>query len=70
MSNGEGGAMRDRGRLLVTCPDRPGIVAAVSRFLFEAGRQHRPLRPAHRPIRTAGASSCGWSSICPAARPR
>jgi formyltetrahydrofolate deformylase len=24
-------------RLLVSCPDRPGIVAAVSRFLFEAG---------------------------------
>jgi formyltetrahydrofolate deformylase len=23
--------------LLVTCPDRPGIVAAISRFLFEAG---------------------------------
>src|SRR5918992_3508543 len=29
--------MEDRGRLLVACPDRPGIVAAVSRFLFEAG---------------------------------
>ncbi|MQA84559.1 MAG: formyltetrahydrofolate deformylase [Streptosporangiales bacterium] len=25
------------GRLLITCPDRPGIVAAVSRFLFENG---------------------------------
>jgi formyltetrahydrofolate deformylase len=24
-------------RLLITCPDRPGIVAGVSRFLFEAG---------------------------------
>jgi formyltetrahydrofolate deformylase len=24
-------------RLVVSCPDRPGIVAAVSRFLFEAG---------------------------------
>ena len=24
-------------RLLVSCPDRPGIVAAVSRFLFERG---------------------------------
>jgi formyltetrahydrofolate deformylase len=24
-------------RLLVDCPDRPGIVSAVSRFLFEAG---------------------------------
>jgi formyltetrahydrofolate deformylase len=26
-----------RGRLLVSCPDQPGIVAAVSRFLFERG---------------------------------
>jgi formyltetrahydrofolate deformylase len=25
------------GRLLISCPDRPGIVAAVSRFLFEHG---------------------------------
>jgi formyltetrahydrofolate deformylase len=24
-------------RLVISCPDRPGIVAAVSRFLFEAG---------------------------------
>src|SRR5207237_9351740 len=24
-------------RLLISCPDRPGIVGAVSRFLFEAG---------------------------------
>lgn len=30
-------AHRDIGRLLVACPDRPGIVAAVSGFLFEAG---------------------------------
>jgi formyltetrahydrofolate deformylase len=28
---------RDIGRLLVTCRDRPGIVAAVSRLLFEHG---------------------------------
>jgi formyltetrahydrofolate deformylase len=28
---------RDRGRMLISCPDRPGIVAAVSRFLFEHG---------------------------------
>ncbi|HEU5158540.1 MAG TPA: formyltetrahydrofolate deformylase [Streptosporangiaceae bacterium] len=28
---------RDIGRLLITCPDRPGIVAAVSRFLYESG---------------------------------
>src|SRR5579859_7754159 len=25
----------DRGRLLISCPDRPGIIAAVSRFLAE-----------------------------------
>ena len=29
--------MPSRGRLLVSCPDRPGIVAAVSRFLYEHG---------------------------------
>lgn len=27
----------DRGRLLISCPDGPGIVAAVSRYLFEHG---------------------------------
>src|SRR5690625_3918310 len=27
----------DIGRLLVKCPDKPGIVAALSRFLFEHG---------------------------------
>jgi formyltetrahydrofolate deformylase len=27
----------DIGRLLITCPDQPGIVAGVSRFLFEHG---------------------------------
>jgi formyltetrahydrofolate deformylase len=27
----------DIGRLLISCPDRPGIVAAVSEFLFEHG---------------------------------
>ena len=30
-------ADRDIGRLLISCPDRPGIVAAVSRFLFDQG---------------------------------
>ncbi len=29
--------MSNRGRLLVSCPDRPGIVAAISTFLFERG---------------------------------
>src|SRR5215218_9922108 len=27
----------DQGRLLVSCPDRPGIIAAVSRFLSDHG---------------------------------
>src|SRR5215472_16972421 len=27
----------DVGRLLIACPDRPGIVAAVSQFLFDNG---------------------------------
>lgn len=27
----------NRGRLLINCPDQPGIVAAVSRFLYENG---------------------------------
>jgi len=29
--------MSDRGRMLVSCPDRPGIIAAISTFLFEQG---------------------------------
>jgi len=29
--------MNDRGRLVVACPDRPGIVASISGFLFRAG---------------------------------
>src|SRR6266536_617876 len=32
-----GAVSQDIGRLLITCPDRPGIVAAVSRFLYERG---------------------------------
>ncbi len=30
-------SLEDVGRLLISCPDRPGIVAAVSQFLFERG---------------------------------
>ena len=30
-------SLEDVGRLLISCPDRPGIVAAVSHFLFERG---------------------------------
>jgi hypothetical protein len=33
----------DTGRLLITCPDRPGIVAAVSQLLFEAGANRPPV---------------------------
>jgi formyltetrahydrofolate deformylase len=32
-----GAAAAEPLRLLISCPDRPGIVAAVSRFLFDAG---------------------------------
>ncbi len=28
---------RNRARMLISCPDRPGIVAAVSHFLYEHG---------------------------------
>jgi formyltetrahydrofolate deformylase len=34
---GAGGGGAERGRLLVSCPDRPGVVAAVSHFLWEQG---------------------------------
>ncbi|MRG86348.1 formyltetrahydrofolate deformylase [Salinibacillus xinjiangensis] len=30
-------SQKNRGRLLISCPDRPGIVAAVSKFLFQFG---------------------------------
>ncbi len=33
----QGDSARYTARLLIGCPDRPGIVAAVSRFLFEQG---------------------------------
>lgn len=29
--------LNNRGRLIITCPDRPGIVAAIAQFLFERG---------------------------------
>ena len=50
-------------RLLVSCADRPGIVAAVSGFLFERGREHRVLRPVLHGPRRAARSSCAWSSM-------
>ncbi|MEI7027273.1 formyltetrahydrofolate deformylase [Paenibacillus sp. y28] len=31
------GAGEERARMLLSCPDQPGIVAKVSRFLFDAG---------------------------------
>jgi formyltetrahydrofolate hydrolase len=33
----EAGRYADTGRLLSTCPDQPGIVAAVSSYLFASG---------------------------------
>ena len=30
-------ALENRGRMLISCPDRPGIVSAVSQFVFEQG---------------------------------
>lgn len=38
----------DTGRLLITCPGRPGIVAAVPNFLFVHG-ELPPGGPRHRP---------------------
>ena len=37
---------RMNGRLLITCPDRHGIVAAVAGFLAAFRREHHQLRPA------------------------
>ena len=42
----------DIGRLLITCPDRPAIVAAVSSFLFVQRREHhRVTAVLHRSVR-------------------
>jgi formyltetrahydrofolate hydrolase len=48
-------------RLLVSCPDRPGIVVAVSRFLYEAGANIL-TSDQYSTDPEGGASSCGWSS--------
>lgn len=37
MAERGGLSLHNRGRLLVSCPDRPGIVAALSQLLFERG---------------------------------
>ena len=50
------------GRLLISCPDRHGIVAAVSGFLAEARRQHRLAPTSTRPTPRAARSSCAWRS--------
>ncbi|PTM57984.1 formyltetrahydrofolate deformylase [Desmospora activa] len=36
-SSSEIAALHNQGRLLISCPDRPGIVKGVSQFLFEQG---------------------------------
>lgn len=37
LSSNQLAIVEDRGRLVVNCPDQPGIVASVSQFLFEQG---------------------------------
>ena len=49
------------GRLLITCPDRHGIVAAVSGFIADSGATSSPPTST-RPTPRAASSSCGWSS--------
>ena len=53
--------MSDVARLLISCPDRPGIVAAVSQFLFEHGANiiHSDQ---HSSDQGQGTSSCASSS--------
>jgi formyltetrahydrofolate hydrolase len=58
----------DVGRLVITCPDRPGIVAAVSQFLFEAGANITESRCSADDLRRLGrhveravlARAVGW----------
>ena len=48
---------KDVGRLLLRCADRPGLVAAVSTFLTQAGANIVSLDQSRK---TAGRSSCPW----------
>ena len=52
----------DIGRLLISCADRPGIVAAVVALPARARREHRRVRPVLDRPRGRPRSSCGWSS--------
>ena len=52
-----------------SCPDRPGIVHAVTGLPGRARRQHRGEPAVRRPRRAAG-SSCGCSSTARRRRPR
>ncbi|GJM78261.1 hypothetical protein HMSSN139_07570 [Paenibacillus sp. HMSSN-139] len=52
----------NRARMLISCPDGPGIVAAVSRFLYEHGANivqsdQYTMDP------EGGMFLCGWNSI-------
>ena len=60
-------AAGDRARLLISCPDGPGIVAAVSDFLFRRGANiiHSSQ---HSTAPSAVAFLCEWSSISPDSR--
>ena len=48
-------------RLLISCHDRPGIVSAVSQFLFEAGA-NIVRSDQHSTDPMEGHSSSAWSS--------
>jgi formyltetrahydrofolate deformylase len=51
-------------RLLISYPDRPGIVSAVSRFLYESGANL--VRSDQYSTDPEGVpSSCGWNSRSP-----
>ena len=50
-----------RARLLVSCPDQPGIVAAVSQFLFSQGANI--VEADQHSSATTDRSSCALNSI-------
>ena len=57
------------GILTLSCPDRPGLVHAVSGYLVDVRGQHRGER-AVRGRRHRSASSCGSASTCSTTRSR
>ena len=53
-------------RLLITCPDQPGIVAAVSGYLQQKKTPTSSIRTNIPPTPKAAVSSCATNSSCPA----